>query len=83
MKQIDTLSLKKTKGGHRVYLNNKTLEKIGFEAGVGFEEIHEENCVRIIVNPDSERKVLNCGRGPLMDLRNKKLGQTLPDCDRV
>ena len=30
MKQIETLSLKKTKGGHRVYLNNKTLEKIGF-----------------------------------------------------
>lgn len=83
MKQIETLSLKKTKGGHRVYLNNKTLEKIGFKAGVGFDEIHEENCVRIIVSPDSERKVLNCGRGPLMDLRNKKLGQTLPDCDRV
>ena len=50
MKQIETLSLKKTKGGHRVYLNNKTLEKIGFKAGVGFDEIHEENCVRIIVS---------------------------------
>ena len=83
MKQIETLSLKKTKGGFRVYLNNQTLKKIGFEIGVGYEEIHEEDCVRIIVNPDSKRKVLNCGRGPLMDLHNKRLGETLPDCERV
>ena len=83
MTDIETLSLKETRGGFRIYLNNFNLKKIGFEAGQGFEEIHEEGRIRVVLNPDSKRKVLPSDKGPLMDLRNKKIGETLPDCDRV
>lgn len=83
MKNIETLSLKETRGGFRVYLNNKTLERFGFKAGVGFKEVHEDGRVRVIVDTDAKRKVLDSDKGPLMDLRNKQLGETLPDCERV
>ena len=83
MKHIETLSLKKTRGGFRVYLNNKTLEKKGFTAGIGFREIHDKDKVRVVVDESAKRKVLDSEKGPLMDLRNKSLGDTLPDCDRV
>lgn len=83
MKIIETLSLKETRGGFRVYLNNKTLERIGFKAGVGFKEVHDNNKVRIIVDSDAKRRVLQSDKGPLVDLRNKQIGETLPDCKRV
>jgi hypothetical protein len=83
MKNIGTLSLKATRGGHRVYLNNKTLERIGFKAGVGFKELHEDGQVRVVVDTQAQRKVLDSDKGPLMDLRNKQLGDTLPNCERV
>ncbi|MFT5715982.1 MAG: DNA (cytosine-5)-methyltransferase 1 [Oleiphilaceae bacterium] len=83
MKNIETLSLKATRGGHRVYLNNKTLERIGFKAGVGFKELHEDGQVRVVVDTQAQRKVLDSDKGPLMDLRNKQLGDTLPNCERV
>jgi DNA (cytosine-5)-methyltransferase 1 len=83
MKNIETLSIKITRGGHRVYLNNKTLAKIGFTAGVGFKEVHSEGMVRVVVDTSSKRKVLDSVKGSLMDLRNKLMGESLPNCERV
>lgn len=83
MKKIETLSIKATRGGHRVYLNKKTLARFGFAVGVGFKEIHQDGMVRVIVDTTSNRKVLDSDKGSLMDLRNKKMSETFPDCERV
>lgn len=79
---IESLSLKTTSKGARVWLNNKTFSNCGFVTGVTFDVKHydDDNRVELIIDPDGKRSV---AKGDIVDLQNHKMSSTLQGADRV
>jgi DNA (cytosine-5)-methyltransferase 1 len=76
----ETLSLKTTDKGSRVWLNNKTLSGIGFVAGTKYSAIYLDGRVKIYLDPQGKRTVT---KGDIVDLENKSMTTSLPNVDRV
>jgi site-specific DNA-cytosine methylase len=76
----ETLSLKTTLKGARVWLNNATVTNIGFVAGAAYDVVFCDDSVEIILNGGG---VKNVSKGDIIDLENKKLAKKFPDTNRV
>ena len=81
MKYIeDSLSLKTTLKGARVWLNNNASRRSGFVAGTPIEITYFFNKVIVRVVEVSKRLVV---AGDIIDIENKKMATSFPSCDRV
>ena len=72
----ETLSLKTTAKGARVWLNNKTLSGFGFVYGAKYKVEFFDNYVEVCLDEEGGRAVAN---GDIIDLQNtKKIAPILP-----
>ena len=76
----ESLSLKTTSKGARVWLNNASTVNSGFNAGARYVVKYFESYVEVTLDECGPRKVV---KGNIVDIENKKLSQVFPDTDRV
>lgn len=76
----ETLSLKTTSKGSRVWLNNGTLTNSGFTAGSRYKVEFFKRYVLVSLDENGDRTV---SKGDIIDLQNKSMTNTFPDSDRV
>lgn len=76
----ETLSLKTTKKGARVWLNNKTVSNMAFVHKARYSVTYKVNRVEITLNINGEREV---STGGIIDLQNKSMSNSFPDTNRV
>lgn len=76
----ETLSLKTTSKGSRVWLNNGTLTNNGFTAGAKYKVEFFKRYVLVSLDESGNRAV---SKGDVIDLQNKSMTNTFPDANRV
>lgn len=78
--KIETLSLKTTLKGARVWLNNKDSVACGFVEGTTYKTEHCGDHVVVTVDALGTRTV---AKGNIVDLQNRTMSKTFKDVDRV
>lgn len=76
----ETLSLKTTSKGSRVWLNNGTLKNSGFTAGVRYKVEFFKRYVLVSLDENGARTV---SKGDIIDLQNKSMTKIFPNSNRV
>ncbi|MDC8832800.1 DNA cytosine methyltransferase [Alteromonas gilva] len=83
MHHIETLSLKETAKGKRVFLNNASLVRSGFVAGAKYSANYKKNFVELTLSTEGTRTVADTFKGPIIDLQNKGMTNAFPKASRV
>ncbi|MDO7085525.1 DNA cytosine methyltransferase [Pseudocolwellia sp. AS88] len=77
---LESLSLKTTSKGARVWLNNASSKNCGFVTGANYTVNYFESYVDVILEEEGKRVVVE---GNIMDIQNNRLAKVFSDTDRV
>jgi DNA (cytosine-5)-methyltransferase 1 len=71
-------------GAARIYINNsEALRNAGFLASSNVRIVNSPNSIKIYLDPNGSHKVMNSGRGELLELRNKDTANAVGKVDFV
>ncbi len=83
MNHIESLSLKITAKGKRIFLNNKSLSERQFTCGARYDVDYGFEEVKVILNPVGTRVVADTFKGEIIDIQNKRMSESFPKNERV